>query len=75
MSHFTLVRVRSALLLAVLGLSALTMLWLLWIFPLATAIAATVVIGLLGLSARLAKSCDGDGIADIGRGESGLHTQ
>lgn len=63
-------------LLAILTLSAVTMLWLFWHYPLSTGIATIAVLAILGVSARLARSTDSDGIFDrdrteMDRGEQG----
>jgi hypothetical protein len=55
--------------LLILMLSAATMLWLFWHYPLGTAIATIVVIAVLGISARLARSIEpSDGASDMKRG-------
>jgi hypothetical protein len=48
-------------LLAVGLLSAITMLWLFWRFPIGTGIATVVVLAAFGISARLARMVDTDG--------------
>jgi uncharacterized membrane protein YqjE len=55
--------------LLILMLSAATMLWLFWHYPLGTAIATIVVLAVLGISARLARSIEpADGASDMKRG-------
>lgn len=54
---------------AVLALSALIMIWLFWRYPLGTAIAALAVLAALWMSARLARSVDGDADPAIEEGE------
>jgi len=46
--------------LAILSLSALTMIWLFWHYPLKTSIATVVILAIFGVSARLARSIDTD---------------
>ena len=57
--------------LATLGLSALTMIWLFWRYPLPTAIAAVAVVAALYGSARLARSVEPDSDATMDEGEQG----
>jgi uncharacterized membrane protein YqjE len=64
-------------LLAILTLSAVTMLWLFWHYPVSTGIATIAVLTILGVSARLAGSTDSEGIFDrdrneIDQGEQGI---
>ena len=47
--------------LAVLALSALTMIWLFWHYPVKTSIATILILGIFGVSARLARSMDAEG--------------
>jgi hypothetical protein len=47
-------------LLAILALSAGTMLWLFWHYPVITAVATVAILATLGVSARLARSTDTD---------------
>jgi uncharacterized membrane protein YqjE len=55
--------------LLILMLSAATMLWLFWHYPLGTAIATIVVLAVLGISARLAGSIEpADGASNMKRG-------
>jgi hypothetical protein len=54
--------------LSILALSSGTMLWMLWHFPLATGVATVVVLSVYGVSARLARSIESDGLADMERG-------
>jgi len=56
-------------LLAILTLSAVTMLWLFWHYPVSTGIATIAVLAILGVSARLAGSADSDSIFDRDRTE------
>jgi hypothetical protein len=53
--------------LAVLTISAGTMLWLFWRFPLATALITLAVLAALGVSARMAHSSDDHN--DVGSGK------
>ncbi len=61
-------RANTLALLAVLTLSALTMLWLFWHFPLGTGIATIAVLAALGVSARLARPADSENVSDMERG-------
>jgi hypothetical protein len=54
-------------LLAVLTLSAISMLWLFWHYPLATGIATVAVLTALGVSARLARPADTETISEMER--------
>jgi len=56
-------------LLAVLALSAATMVWLFWHHPLKTSIATIAVLAALGISARLARSIETDSNFDLEKGE------
>ncbi len=53
-----------AVLLLILALSALTMLWLFWHHPVATALVTVTVLAALGISARLARSIEVAEITD-----------
>jgi hypothetical protein len=55
----------------ILALSSATMLWLFWHFPVGTGIATVIVLSLFGISARLARSIENDGLADLDRGNQG----
>jgi hypothetical protein len=52
--------------LSTLVLSSATMLWMLWHFPVSTGIATVIVLSAFGVSARLARLIEGDGLADLG---------
>ena len=56
----------------ILALSSVTMLWMLWHFPVGTGIATVVVLSVYGVSARLARSVENDGMADLERGNQGV---
>jgi uncharacterized membrane protein YqjE len=58
--------------LAILALSALTMVWLFWHHPVKTLIATVAVLAALGVSARLARSVDPDSSADLDHGEHSI---
>ena len=58
--------------LAILALSALTMVWLFWHHPVKTLIATVAVLAALGVSARLARSVEPDSGADLHHGEPGI---
>jgi hypothetical protein len=67
-------RIHVLLRLAILAVSALIMIWLLWRFPIETGIATVAILGLLVLITPLAASGDSDGGSDVGTREDGLHT-
>ena len=54
-------------LLTILVLSSATMLWMFWHYPVATGIATLVILSALGISARLARWIDTDGLSDFKR--------
>jgi uncharacterized membrane protein YqjE len=56
-----------AALLAIVTLSAVTMVWLFWHYPRITAMVTIVVLAGLGISARLAGSIDSD-LSEVRRG-------
>jgi hypothetical protein len=57
--------------LSIMALSSATMVWMLWHFPIGTGIATVVVLSVYGVSARLARSIESDGLADLKRGNQG----
>lgn len=61
-------RTKIAALFAILILSAGTMLWLFWRFPLITALVTLAVLVTLGVCARLARLTDSE-IADLAQGQ------
>ena len=54
-------RTNNLVFLAVLALSALSMIWLFWHHPLKTSIATIVILAIFWVSARLARSIETDG--------------
>ena len=54
-------------LLTILVLSSATMLWMFWHYPVATGIATLIILAALGISARLARWIDTDGLSDFKR--------
>jgi hypothetical protein len=58
--------------LSILALSSATMLWMLWHFPVGTGIATILVLSAFGVSARLARSIESEGFADLDRGNHGV---
>src|SRR5271170_3903003 len=56
---------------AILSVSAGTMLWLFWRFPLTTAIVTLVVLGILAVLGRLARSTDVD-VGDMDHGKQSV---
>jgi hypothetical protein len=57
--------------LGTLVLSSTIMLWMLWHFPLGTAIATVVVLSALAVSARLARWIDTTDLTDLDRRKQG----
>ena len=57
---------------AVLTLSALTMVWLFWHYPVKTLIATIAVLAALGISARLARSIEADSGPDLDQSEQSV---
>ena len=57
--------------LCILALSSVTMLWMLWHFPVSTGIATILVLSAFGVSARLARSIESEGLTDLDRGNQG----
>lgn len=58
--------------LAILALSALTMVWLFWHHPVKTLIATIAVLAALGISARLAGSIETDAVAELEHGNQSI---
>jgi hypothetical protein len=71
MTHSSHARANILVFLAILTLSALTMVWLFWHYPLKTMIATIAVLSALGVSARLARSVDTDG-NELDKGERSI---
>jgi hypothetical protein len=65
-------RRNTAIFLAVLSLSALTMVWLFWHHPVKTAVATVAVLAALGICARLARSIEVENPAELDHGESSI---
>jgi CBS-domain-containing membrane protein len=63
-----------AALIAVLVTSAVMMLWLFWRFPILTAIATSVILVGLAVSARLATSTEPEGSSDLDGQEHGIQS-
>lgn len=57
--------------LSVLGLSALSMIWLFWHYPVKTLLATAAVLAALGISARLARSIENETSREM-HGNSGI---
>lgn len=62
-------RIRLTFGLTLITASAVVMLWLLWRFPLTTALAAVALVGLLGVLARLAKCGDAEALPSVSTGD------
>ncbi|HEY1313430.1 MAG TPA: hypothetical protein VGE92_06125 [Steroidobacteraceae bacterium] len=60
-----------AALLTILVLSAATMVWLFWHFPVITAVATLAILTSLGVSARLARLTDSEA-KDLSRNQQGV---
>jgi membrane protein implicated in regulation of membrane protease activity len=71
MSAFSSARMGIVAFLAILTVSAGTMLWLFWRYPLTTAIVTLGVFAALAVLARLARSIDGD-MKDLDRTEHSM---
>jgi len=69
MTHTSHARANIVAFLAILALSALTMVWLFWHHPVKTLIATVAVLVSLGISARLARSVEPDGAAELDQRE------
>jgi hypothetical protein len=54
---------------AIVALSAITMVWLFWHYPLSTGVATLAVLAAFGISARLARAVDTDSLSDLTQGE------
>lgn len=65
-------RTNIVIFLAILTLSALTMVWLFWHHPVKTSIATIAVLAALGISARLARSIEADNPTDLDHGKQGI---
>lgn len=63
-----------AVLIAVLVSSAVMMLFLFWRFPIFTAIATSIILAGLAVSARLATSTDPEGSSDLESHEHGIQS-
>jgi hypothetical protein len=65
-------RASIAIFLAVLALSALTMVWLFWHHPIKTLIGTIAVLAVLGISARLARAIEVEVATDLDHSEQGV---
>lgn len=72
MTHWSSARANIVAFLAVLALSALTMVWMFWHYPVKTLIATLTVLAALGISARLAGSIEPDGGSEVEHGNRGI---
>jgi O-antigen ligase len=68
-------RTNTAALLVILALSAFTMVWLFWHFPVITAVATAAILAALGVSARLARSADTESDANASMTDLGHEKQ
>jgi membrane protein implicated in regulation of membrane protease activity len=69
MTNTSIARANVVGFLAVLALSAVTMVWLFWHYPLKTIIASVAVLAALGISGRLARSIETETAPDLDQGE------
>ena len=65
MTESSYTRTNTAALLVILALSASTMVWLFWHFPVITAVATVAILSALGVSARLARSVETESDSDM----------
>jgi len=72
MTRSSYARTNMLVFLAVLALSALTMIWLFWHYPVKTSIATIAVLAAFGVSARLARSIDTDSGSDLDQRNSSI---
>jgi uncharacterized membrane protein YqjE len=72
MTHSSDVRTNVVVFFLILALSALTMVWLFWHYPVKTSIATIAVLAVLGVSARLAQSIEADSASDLDHGEQSI---
>jgi hypothetical protein len=72
MSDVAHARTNIALLMAILALSASTMVWLFWHYPVITALVTVAILAALGVSARLAGSMDGAEMSELQRRNQGV---
>ncbi len=72
MSDVAQTRTNIALLMAILALSATTMVWLFWHYPVITALVTVTVWAALGISARLARSNDSSELSELQRRNHGV---
>ena len=74
MRNSSQVRANIAIFLAVLALSALTMVWLFWHYPIKTLIGTIAVLAALGISARLARAIEVEAAtaSDLDHSEQGV---
>lgn len=72
MTHTSKARGNIVAFLAILALSALTMVWFFWHHPVKTLIATIAVLAALGISARLAGSIETDAVSDLEHGNPSI---
>jgi membrane protein implicated in regulation of membrane protease activity len=72
MTHTSHARANLLVFLAVVALSALTMVWLLWHHPLKTLVFTIAVLAALGVSARLARAIDTESSSELDQGEQSI---
>lgn len=72
MTRSSYARTNIFVLLAVLALSAATMVWLFWHHPVKTSIATIAVLAALGISARLARSVESESNSEMHNSERSI---
>jgi hypothetical protein len=65
-------RTKIAGFLVIVALSAITMLWLFWHYPVRTGIATIVVLAAFAVSARLARLIDTESMSELKRGKQSV---
>jgi hypothetical protein len=67
-------RLNVAVLMGILLCSSVTMLWLFWRFPIATAVATLLILAGFSLATRLAVPSDGETFVDLDAHEQGIRS-
>ena len=74
MTHSFVAKSKILVFLAVVTLSSVTMLWLFWHHPVTTSLATLAVLTALGVSARLARSLEGEGASEVWPHDQGIRS-
>ena len=72
MTHLSSARANIIAFLAILAISATTMVWLFWHHPIKTLVATVAVLAALGISARLARSVEPDAVSELEHGNQSV---